>query len=113
MQMSLGELGESALCVALQGRLDTTGVAKIEAGFAAALAEGQRDAAVDLSAVTFLSSMGVRMIISSARAQRAKGHLFVLFGAQPVVQSTLDMVALDQIIPVVADRAAAQGKLVR
>ena len=113
MQMSLGELGESALCVALQGRLDTAGVAKIEAGFAAAVAEGQRDAAVDLSAVTFLSSMGVRMIISNARAQRAKGHLFVLFGSQPVVQSTLDMVALDQIIPVVADREAALAKLVR
>lgn len=51
------------------------------------------------------------MIIATARAQRARGRKLVLFGALPLVQSTLEMVALDQIIPVVADREAARASL--
>ena len=111
MDMSLGELDSGALCVALQGRLDTVGVDKVEKGFSAAVAATARDAALDLGGVSFLASMGVRMIIATARAQRARGRKLVLFGAVPLVQSTLEMVALDQIIPVVADRAAAQAIL--
>ncbi len=111
MDLSVGELDGGALCVALQGRLDTVGVDHVESRFAAAVASADRDAAVDLGAVSFLSSMGVRMIIAAARAQRARGRMLVLFGAQPLVQSTLLMVALDQIIPILPDRAAAQARL--
>jgi anti-anti-sigma factor len=111
MELSVGELTGGALCVALVGRLDTAGVDKVEARFAAAVAASERDAAIDLGGVSFLSSMGVRMIIATARAQRARGHTMVLFGAQPLVQSTLLMVALDQIIPILPDRASAQARL--
>ena len=61
--------------------------------------------------VAVLASMGVRMIIANARAQRARGHKLVLFGARPLVQSTLEMVALDQIIPIVPDREQALARL--
>lgn len=111
MDMSVGELEGGALCVALKGRLDTVGVDKVEKHFSAAVAATERDVAVDLGGVSFLASMGVRMIIATARAQRARGRKLVLFGALPLVQSTLEMVALDQIIPVVADREAARASL--
>ena len=111
MEMSMAELGPGLLCVALQGRLDTVGVDQVESRFTAAVASSEGGAAVDLSAVSFLSSMGVRMIIANARAQRARGRNLVLFGARPVVQSTLEMVALDQIIPIVADRQQALARL--
>jgi anti-anti-sigma factor len=111
MDMSVGELAGGALCVALEGRLDTVGVDKVEPRFTAVVTEAARDLALDLSAVTFLASMGVRMIIATARAQRARGLNLVLFGAQPMVQSTLRMVALDQIIPIVPDRPSAEARL--
>lgn len=111
MDMTVDEMSGGALCVALQGRLDTVGVDQVEGRFSAAVTEGNRDAAVDLSNVSFLASMGVRMIIATARKLRASGHTLVLFGAQPIVRSTLEMVALDQIIPIVADRAQAQARL--
>ena len=111
MEMSVAELGPGQLCVALQGRLDTVGVDQVESRFTAAVAGSAGGAAVDRSAVSFLSSMGVRMIIANARAQRARGHKLVLFGARPVVQSTLEMVALDQIIPIVAERDQALARL--
>ncbi len=111
MDMSVGEPVGTALCLALRGRLDTVGVDKLDAAFGAAVAGAAGDAAVDLGQVSFLSSMGVRMIIAAARAQRARGHTLLLFGAQPVVQATLEMVALDQIIPIVRDRETAVTRL--
>lgn len=111
MEMTVEDLGEAALCVALRGRMDTVGVDKVESRFRAALAGSARHAALDLGAVSFLSSMGVRLIIATARELKAQGRMLVLFGAQPLVLSTLKMVALDQIIPIVADRAQAQARL--
>ena len=111
MEMTVGELGDGALCVALRGRLDTVGVDHVESRFLAEVTGSGRNAALDLGAVTFLSSMGVRMIIATARALKAQDRKLVLFGAQPLVLSTLRMVALDQIIPIVADRGQAQARL--
>ena len=111
MDMTVGELGSGALCLALKGRLDTVGVDRIERAFTDAVNTQDRDAAVDLAGVAFLASMGVRLIIATARAQRARGRKLVLFAPQPLVRQTLEMVALDQIIPVLTDRAAAEASL--
>jgi len=112
MNMITEELAGGALCVALQGRLDSLGVDLIESRFKQAVLGADRDAAIDLGAVSFLASMGVRLIIATAQAQKARGRHLVLFGAQAQVNSTLQMVALDRIIPVLPDREQAAARLV-
>lgn len=111
MEISLAEMASGAPCVVLRGRLDTPGVDRIEAAFSAAVSNAVRSVVVDLSAVSFLSSMGVRMIISAAKTQRSQGRKLVLFGAQPIVLQTLKMVGLDQIIPIAPDAEQAQALL--
>jgi len=112
MEMKIEDHASGALRIHLDGRLDTVGVDRIEIRFEAAVASSGRDVLVDLSDVSFVSSMGVRLLISAARAQRIRGRKqTVLFGAQPPVASTLAMVALDQIIPIVADEAQALARL--
>jgi anti-anti-sigma factor len=70
-----------------------------------------RHAVIDLSRVDFLASMGIRMFIASARGLHLKGAKMVLFGAQPLVWSVLEHVALDQIIPIVATEELALERL--
>jgi anti-sigma B factor antagonist len=111
MEVKLEDLPGGALCVVLQGRLDTVGVDRVESQVTAAVAGAPRDAALDLGSVSFLASMGVRLIIALARAQKARGRKLVLFGAQPAVRATLDMVALDKIIPLLPGRDEAQALL--
>ncbi len=111
MDIQLEDLNNGALCVVLQGRLDTVGVDRIDANVTTAVAARPRDVALDLGGVSFLASMGVRLIITLARAQKARGHRLVLFGAQPGVRATLDMVALDKIIPLLPTRVEAQAHL--
>ncbi len=111
MDIQLEDLNNGALCVVLLGRLDTVGVDRIEATVTSAVAAQPRDVALDLDGVSFLASMGVRLIITLARSQKARGQRLVLFGARPGVRATLDMVALDKIIPLLPDRAQALAHL--
>jgi anti-anti-sigma factor len=110
MDMEVTELANMVTCIRLQGRLDAPGVDRIDTRFTAATVAAGRDAVLDLSGVTFLASMGIRMLISSARALKLKGAKLVLFGAQDLVQNVLEQAAIDQIIPVVTteDRALEQ-----
>jgi anti-anti-sigma factor len=67
---------------------------------------------VDLSNVNFLSSMGIRALISSAKEQQAKGGRVVLnAGGNDVVARTLEATGVDELIPVFDDIAEAERAL--
>lgn len=95
--------------VRLHGRLDAPGADQIGIRFSGAVAAPGHDAAIDLSGVSFLASMGIRLLIENARSLHVKGAKLVLFGAQPGVADVLDQSAIDQIIPVVATESEALG----
>lgn len=111
MDMEISECGDAVYKVSLRGRLDTPGVDKIEARFDALVAPAGRAVMVDLSNVPFLASMGIRMLITAARTKQKVGGKLVLYGTQPLVREVFDHVALDQIIPIVADEHQAMGVL--
>jgi len=110
MEMQMTELGNAAR-VALVGRLDTSGVDRIETRFTASVVPLGRNTAVDLSGVTFVSSMGLRMLIGTARSLNLKKAKLVLFGAQPLVKESLDHASLGEVIPIVADETQALALL--
>ncbi len=93
--------------LALIGRLDALGVQKIELPFTALTASRRKPAVVDLAEVTFLSSLGVRILLSSAKALAAHGTKLVLLNPQPQVLQVLELGQIVAIIPVEADLSAA------
>jgi len=111
MEMSVTDLPGNVTRVGLDGRLDAQGADRVGLRFSAAVAAPGHDAIVDLSGVSFVASMGLRLLISSARALNQKGGKLVLFGATALVQEVLDDTALDQIIPIVATEADALAEL--
>jgi anti-anti-sigma factor len=105
MEMTTAELAGQGVKIALRGRLDTPGVGAIETRFAAAAA--RKNALIDLSDVTFLASMGIRMLITAARGLKSSGHKLVLFGASALVGEVLENAGLAQIMPIAADEQSA------
>lgn len=103
MQSDLIEKTDGWTHVALSGRLDTTGVDEVETRFTAQTAAAGKNALVDFSQVTFLSSMGIRMLLSVAKALARKHARMVLFSPQPVVLESLKNAALDDVIPIADD----------
>ena len=111
MDMEVTELSGDLTRIRLNGRLDAPGVDRIEIRFTAAAVAVGRNTVIDLSGVTFVASMGLRMLISCARSLHAKGAKLVLFGAQALVQDVLEQAAIDQIIPIVENEQQALAQL--
>lgn len=111
MQLEIVDIDDRSARLSVTGRLDTPGVNAIETRFTATAATAGKNILVDLSAVPILTSMGVRMLISTARALQGRKHRMIVFGAQDVVAETLEHVALNEVIPVVASEAQARAAL--
>lgn len=111
MEIEVSEIEGRRTRVRLMGRLDAPGAERIGVPFTAAVAAAGRDALVDLSEVSFIASMGLRLLIGTARALNGKGAAMVLFGAQDLVREMLDQAGIDQIIPVVETELQALERL--
>jgi anti-anti-sigma factor len=111
MEIQILETSDALTRVALRGRLDTPGVDAIETRFNAALLPRAKNAIVDLSEVSFLSSMGLRMLLTAAKGLQRSGARLVLVSSRPLVDEALRHTALHELIPVVADVPAAAALL--
>lgn len=98
--------------IQLRGRLDTPGVDRIETRLNAALRTGGHGI-IDLSEVTFLSSLGVRLLIGAAKLVHKRGARLVLVAPPGLVAQALEHSSLDQILPVVGRLDEAEALLGR
>jgi anti-anti-sigma factor len=82
------------------GRLDGDNSPAVEERFAKEIDGGENRLILDLSEVTFMSSQGLRVILTAAkRAEIAEGKL-VVCAAQPAVENTLNITGVRQLIKV-------------
>jgi anti-anti-sigma factor len=108
MEMQHDNVGEVRRIV-LVGRLDTRGVDLVEPQFGAAIVPNGQNTIVDLSQVTFLASLGIRMLISTTRALSRRGGKLVMYGAGVGVKDVIETTALTEIIPLAASESEALG----
>jgi anti-anti-sigma factor len=108
MELTLISETETMNQVKLSGRPDTPGVDRVEARFNAATVARGRDAVVDLGEVTFITSMGIRMLIAAAKAMAARGRRLVLLDPVGVADETLRAADIYTVIPMVRSRDEAE-----
>jgi anti-anti-sigma factor len=113
MQMTVTERADSAVEVGLVGRLDTAGVDAVEVRFNAAVIAADRHALVNFAEVDFVSSMGVRMLLTAAKAMKARHRRFMLVVPPGPVREMLETAAIDTLIPIFEKREEALVHLTR
>jgi anti-anti-sigma factor len=96
-----GGVREAALC----GRLDGFGAKEAEKLVAGA--EFDSPLVLDCTELTYLSSAGVRFLLTVQKAASAGGAAFALSALQPFCASVLEMSGLSGMIPVYASSAEA------
>jgi anti-anti-sigma factor len=116
MEMRVHRSDEHLTHLALTGRLDLAGVQQIEMAFTVQTAARQKPTVVDVTEVTYLSSMGVRLLLSAAKALHGRGHKLVLVKPQPVFLEVLQLGGLENVIVIEYDleqalTAAAPAKV--
>lgn len=106
MDMEFTEVGGVTKAV-LNGRMDSLSIGQAETRFIAHIVPKEQSAVVDLSGVSFIASLGIRMLLGTARALDRSGAKLALFGAQNDVMEIIETTALTEIIPVVETEAEA------
>jgi anti-sigma B factor antagonist len=97
--------------VVLDGRLDTANVNQVETAFIAGTVPKGQHTMIDLTQVTFIASLGIRMLLSAARVLTRRGAKFVMYGATPAVADIIETTALSEIIPVLGTEAEAMAAI--
>src|SRR5215467_14289250 len=108
MNMQIAPLAERHVKVTLAGRLDTPGADSIETRFLASLIPDANNAIIDMSQVDFISSMGIRMLVSAARSLKMRQAVLAMYGVQDQVNQVLELVAIGQMIRVCQSESEAQ-----
>ncbi|HEY6602586.1 MAG TPA: STAS domain-containing protein [Xanthobacteraceae bacterium] len=110
MDMSVDDLAGGISKVVLRGRFDTTGAVVIELPFNKLVTE-KRKIIVDLSAVTFLASYGIRVLLVGAKIVNGKGGNLVILCPDNNVAKVLKTAGMDALIPIHQTEAAAMAAL--
>lgn len=95
----------------LAGRLDTANVNELEQHFTTSIMPKAQNTIVDLSKVSFIASLGIRMLLTTARGLATRGAKFAMFGANPAVMEIFETTALSDIIPIVNTEADAMAEV--
>lgn len=106
MLLDTEEVAPGVTKVNLRGRLDAAGARSIEPTFST-LAHTQYDMIVDLSRVSFIASMGLRVLIAGCRALAAHGGRMGILRPDTSVEAVLISSGTDMLIPVFADLGEA------
>lgn len=108
MIMTQEVLPGGILKVKLAGSLDIAGAGEIDMRFAVIGGSSDR-VCVDFSAVEFLASIGIRVLVKAARAIGHRGGRMVLVNPRENCRRVLSSTGVDTIITIVDDEAAAMA----
>ena len=101
IQLNEVQLDDRITHLAVVGSLDVAGLHAVDVKFHGYTAARRRPTLVDLSALEFISSLGMGMLVSCARSLMRFGARMVLLNPRPEVEEALKAVGIDQSIPIV------------
>jgi anti-sigma B factor antagonist len=99
MGIATETLDGGILKVTLSGRLDIQGTEEIDLKFTSHTAN-QRSVIIDMSAVTFLASLGIRTLLLAAKTIGRRGGKMVLLSPDEHVTGVLETAGIDTLIPI-------------
>jgi anti-anti-sigma factor len=107
MKLESQTLENGIRVVKLEGKMDIHGVSQVSEEFGSTVEEQTKQIVVDMSAVSFMASLGMRTLMITARSVNGKGGKMVLLNPQPLVKEALMTAGIDRLIPIYDDLETA------
>lgn len=109
MSINYEDVGNNLRRIAISGRLDMPGTDSVASTLEQLVAAPKKGVVVDLSSVQFLASIGIRALITSAKAvQQRGGKMVLVVDGGSSVRMSLEATGVDQLIPVFRNTADAE-----
>ena len=115
MSISYVDVGEQVRRIEITGRLDVEGTNSVASQLVELTQAPKKGVVVDLSSLKFLASIGIRALITAAKAVKERGGKMVLVVDDgSTVMMSIKATGIDKLVPVFddsddAERAAAAG----
>jgi anti-anti-sigma factor len=93
--------------IALSGKLDVQGEGEIGELFRNLVDSRNTSFLVDMSQVTYLASLGIRLLFAAAKTLAADGKKVIVVSPQPMVEETLLNSGTAKLIPIARNEAEA------
>lgn len=111
MELYYSELSNGIRLIKLKGRLDILGTGEIETKFTGYCAGDKVLVVVDLAEVDFLASIGIRLLMLTAKSVASRGGRMILLNPIPEVQNVLEMTGIPAVIPIYSSMESAEAVL--
>jgi len=108
MQLTAHTLSSGIRVLRPAGRLDLPGEQAINLKFTAEVNGAGASLIIDLSSVTYIASIGLRLFFSNARSLKARGHRMILLQPSAAVEEVLRLSGVDTFSPITADAGEAE-----
>ena len=109
MSISYKDVGENLRRIVISGRLDIPGTDSVASQLAELTAAPKKGVVVDLSSLQFLASIGIRALITSAKAvQQRGGKMVLVVDDGSTVGMSLEATGVDELIPVFRNASDAE-----
>lgn len=99
MKISVDQPKGNIRRIVLDGRMDLSGVQAAEAEFNTAVA-GSQHIIVDLGQVSFIASLGIRLLVAAAQTRTKLGGKMVLMNPDEMTRKILKTTGIDQLMPI-------------
>ena len=104
--MNIEQIGD-VLVIELPSRLDAAGLTNIEKSFSEAVAAHKGKVLADMSGVSFVASLALRMLLMNLKAVQPIGGDLRLSGLQPQIAEIFRKSRFDTLFKIYPDRDAA------
>jgi len=93
--------------VMLEGRLDSTNSGELEKKMLSLLETGEKNFLVDFSALDYISSAGLRVMLMAAKKSKTAGGKVILAALTDNVKEVFDIAGFTSIFPIFANQEEA------
>ena len=94
---------DGVVCITVEGRLDAATVPTLEQALQRLLTEGQGRLVMNLSGVNYISSSGLRVLLTARRQARSRGGDMFLCHLHPRVREIFEMVGFLSVFGIYAE----------
>jgi len=111
MEIHVREMNNGIGLIKLVGKLDVIGTGEIETKFSGYCSGDKVRVVVDLADVDFLASIGIRMLVTTAKSIASRGGKMALLNPTFDVHGVLEVTGVPAIIPIYSQLESAETVL--
>jgi anti-sigma B factor antagonist len=112
MQLST-RIKKDIYIIEISGRMDTLSSKEVEVKLEDVIEHNNSKIIIDLAAVDYISSVGLRVLLAALKKQNERNGLIKLVSLQPFVKDIFKITGLDRIFPIYSDQEEAINKFIQ